>query len=220
MYKTKCSRCGCEVTADKLYCPQCGAENVVVDISIPYDKLSDEVTLSLNMLDNMVGIESVKKELHDIVEFVKMDSIRTRMMGYPSRFPRKYMFVGNPSTGRTTVARLLASILHGLGVLPKDKMITAWSRSLVAGDVEKCRAKVRNTFDSARGGVLFIDDIHLLDNVNDNAVAATIDELMRQLPLYDDMLCIVSGTPSEMKHLCEVYPTLRSYFDRELIFER
>lgn len=220
MNKIKCNRCGCELTTDILYCPQCGAENTAIDISIPYEEVSNEVTLSLNMLDNMVGIESVKKEIHDIVDFVKMDSIRTRMMGYPSRFPHKYIFVGNPSTGRTTVARLLASILHGLGVLPKDNMITAWSRSLVAGDVEKCRAKMRNTFDSARGGVLFIDDIHLLDNVNDMTVAATIDELMCQLPLHNDMLCIVSGTPSEMKHLCEVYPTLRSYFDRELIFER
>lgn len=181
---------------------------------------NEEVNRCIAMLDQMEGLEKVKKEIHEIIEFVKMDCVRTQMLGYPSRFPRKYLFVGNPCTGRTTVARLLADILYSLGVMPEHKMITVWSKALVGNSIEKCQSKVLNAITSAKGGVLFIDDIHLLHN-DDPFSQATIEALITLLQEYqDDLLCIVAGTPAEIEELCMARPQFRLRFDKELIFER
>ena len=173
------------------------------------------------MLNQMEGLDKVKKEIGEIVEFVKMDCVRTQMLGYPSRFPRKYLFVGNPCSGRTTVARILTDILYALGVMPERKMIAVWSKALLGGSIEKCQSKVRNAIENALGGVLYIDDIHLLHSNKDSLTQATVEALIDQLHKHqDDLLCIVAGTPAEIDDMCKAHPQFRLQFDKELIFER
>ncbi|MBQ6939325.1 MAG: AAA family ATPase [Muribaculaceae bacterium] len=221
MNTLKCAKCGNALKADDRFCSQCGTECRIVDIDFSIPGNNEEVSRCMAMLDSMEGLNSVKEEIHEIVKFVKMDSVRTQMMGYPSRFPRKYLFIGNPCTGRTTVARLMADILHALGVMPEHKMIAVWSKALVGGTAEKCRSKVRNAVESALGGVLFIDDIHLLNDNNDELAQATTSELISIMQEHqDDLLCIVAGTPAEIEVLCKSHPNFRSQFDRVLVFER
>ena len=221
MKTLKCAKCGNTLSANDRFCSQCGTECRLVDIDFTPSCDNEEVNRCLAMLDSMEGLTSVKKEIHSIVSFVKMDCVRAQMLGYPSRFPRKYLFVGNPCTGRTTVARLLADILHALGVMPDHKMIAVWSKALVGNTVEKCQSKVRNAVESALGGVLFIDDIHLLNDNKNEMARATAIELTTILQKHqDDLLCIVAGTPIEIDELCVAHPQFRSGFDRELVFER
>lgn len=221
MNTLKCAKCGNTLKADDRFCSHCGTECRIVDIDFSMPDSNEEASRCLAMLDSMEGLKSVKEEIHAIVDFVKMDRVRTQMMGYPSRFPRKYLFIGNPCTGRTTVARLMADILHALGVMPDHKMIAVWSKALMGSTTDKCRSKVRNAVESALGGVLFIDDIHLLNDNNNELAQATTHELISVLQEYqDDLLCIVAGTPVEIEALCQSHPNFRSQFDRILVFER
>lgn len=221
MNTLKCAKCGNILKADDRFCSHCGTECRIVDIDFSMPDSNEEASRCLAMLDSMEGLKSVKEEIHEIVDFVKMDRVRTQMMGYPSRFPRKYLFIGNPCTGRTTVARLMADILHALGVMPDHKMIAVWSKALMGSTTDKCRSKVRNAVESALGGVLFIDDIHLLNDNNNELAQATTHELISVLQEYqDDLLCIVAGTPVEIEALCQSHPNFRSQFDRILVFER
>ena len=217
----KCTKCGNILADTDRFCSQCGTARHTVEIDFSINREEGELLRCLAMLDRMEGLDAVKKEVHEIVDFVKMDCVRTQMLGYPSRFPRKYLFVGNPCTGRTTVARLLADIFYELGVMPEHKMIAVWSKALVSSSEEKCRSKVRNAVNSALGGVLFIDDIHLLHSCNDALIDATIEELITLLQQHqDDLLCIVAGTPIEIEQLCKAHPQFKQRFDRELVFER
>lgn len=219
---TRCTQCGAHMQVTDRFCSQCGSKRDIEVTNAMSDATHEisEVERSLAMLDNMEGLEDVKREVKDIVEFVKKDRVRTEMMGYPSRFPRKYIFIGHPCTGRTTVARLLANILNDLGVMPEYKMIAVWSKALVGNNVGESAEKVRNAVNSAMGGVLFIDDIHLLDD-EDTMVKETVMELIEQFNTHrDDLVCIIAGTPVEMNTLFKKYPQLRMRFDRQLIFER
>ena len=221
MNTLKCAKCGNYLKADDRFCSQCGTECRIVDIDFSMPDSNEEASRCLAMLDSMEGLKSVKEEIHEIVKFVKMDCVRTQMMGYPSRFPRKDLFIGNPCTGRTTVARLLADILHALGVMPDHKMIAVWSKALIGNTAEKCQSKVRNAVENAIGGVLFIDDIHLLNDNKNEMAQATAKELTTILQKHqDDLLCIVAGTPVEIEELCAAHPKFRESFDRELVFER
>ena len=221
MNTLKCARCGNTLSVNDRFCSQCGTECRIVDIDFTPSCNSDEVSRCLAMLDSLEGLTAVKKEIHAIVDFVKMDCVRAQMLGYPSRFPRKYLFIGNPCTGRTTVARLLSDILHALGVMPDHKMIAVWSKALIGNTIEKCQSKVQNAIESAIGGVLFIDDIHLLNDSKNEMAQVTAKELTTMLQRHqEDLLCIVAGTPVEIEELCAAHPKFRESFDRELIFER
>lgn len=221
MKMPKCARCGNTLSVNDRFCSQCGTECRIVDIDFSMPDNNEEASRCLAMLDSMEGLKSVKEEIHEIVKFVKMDCVRTQMMGYPSRFPRKYLFIGNPCTGRTTVARLLADILHALGVMPDHKMIAVWSKALIGNTIEKCQSKVQNAIENAIGGVLFIDDIHLLNDSKNEMAQVTAKELTTMLQRHqEDLLCIVAGTPVEIEELCAAHPKFRESFDRELVFER
>lgn len=221
MTTLKCAKCGNALNTDDRFCSKCGTECRIVDIDISLPCNSEEVARCIAMLDSMEGLETVKQEIHEIVKFVKMDCVRTQMLGYPSRFPRKYLFIGNPCTGRTTVARIMADILYALGVMGNHKMIAVWSKALMGATIEKCQAKVRNAVDSALGGVLFIDDIHLLNDDKSKLAQATIDALVTMMQIHqDDLVCIVAGTPAEIETMSQSHPNFSERFDRVLTFER
>lgn len=218
---TKCQNCGADLLITDRFCSQCGTKHEIIKPTTPCDENEVMVARSLAMLDSMEGLEAVKNEIKEVVEFVKKDKVRSEMMGYPTRFPHKYLFIGNPCTGRTTVARLLANILHELGVMPDYKMIAVWSKALIGNNPGQSTAKVRNAVESAIGGVLFIDDAHLFNQPDDVMVQEAVYTLINELANHrDDLVCIAAGTPVEMKQMLTEYPKLHERFDRELIFER
>lgn len=217
---TKCHSCAADLQITDRFCSQCGTKHEI-KVAPQATETDTVVARSLAMLDSMEGLDSVKSEIKEMVDFVRKDRVRSEMMGYPTRFPHKYLFIGNPCTGRTTVARLLANILHELGVMPDYKMIAVWSKALVGNNPGQSAAKVRNAVESAVGGVLFIDDVHLFNEPDDVMVQETVYTLISELANHrDDLVCIAAGTPVEMEEMLAAYPKLRERFDRELKFER
>ena len=146
----------------------------------------------LKKFDGMVGLESVKKEVTSLAAFLTLQIKR----GDTNTFQGKhYVFTGNPGTGKTTVARIMADVFKTLGILSRGQLIEADRSKLVAGYSGQTAIKTNQLIDSAMGGVLFIDEAYTLkSNDQDSFGNEAIDTLLKRLE--DDrgkFICIVAG---------------------------
>ena len=132
------------------------------------------------------------------------------------------VFMGNPGTGKTTVARLLAKIYHAVGVLSKGQLVEVDRSGLVAGFVGQTALKTQEAVDKALGGVLFIDEAYALanqDNANDFGREA-IEVLLKGMEDHrDDLIVIVAGYTDLMGDFIHANPGLESRFNKYFYFE-
>ena len=132
------------------------------------------------------------------------------------------VFMGNPGTGKTTVARLLARIYHAVGVLSKGQLVEVDRSGLVAGFVGQTALKTQEAIDKALGGVLFIDEAYALanqDNANDFGREA-IEVLLKGMEDHrDDLIVIVAGYTDLMANFIHANPGLESRFNKYFYFE-
>ena len=186
---------------------------------VPYEApKSVNVGDCLKKLDGLVGLGGVKKEISNLTAFLNLQIRR----GETNTFQGKhYVFTGNPGTGKTTVARIMADIFKTLGVVARGQLVEADRAKLVAGYSGQTAIKTNQLVDQALGGVLFIDEAYTLKSSDgDTFGAEAIDTLLKRLE--DDrgkFICIVAGYTDQMHDFIDTNPGLKSRFTQTIHFD-
>ncbi|GAP98089.1 AAA family ATPase [Leptolyngbya sp. NIES-2104] len=176
---------------------------------------------ALSELNDLIGLENIKEEVKTLANFLKVQKIRVDRGLAKTSVSLHAVFCGPPGTGKTTVARLMSRIFHGLEFLNKGHLIETDRSGMVAGYVGQTAKKVDDLVDSALDGVLFIDEAYALvpgESGRDFGQEA-IDVLLKRMEDYRDRLVvIVAGYTDEMATFIESNPGLESRFNRYFYF--
>lgn len=180
-----------------------------------------ETESPFNKLNQLIGLAAAKMEIKEISDFAKVQKER-KARGLPvSEVSYHLVFMGNPGTGKTTVARLVAQIYKELGILSKGHLIEATAKDLVAGYVGQTAIKTGELIEKALGGVLFIDEAYaLLDKSGQGYAQEAIDTLLKEMEDHrGDFAVIVAGYDDLMQHFIESNPGLKSRFNKFIHFD-
>lgn len=171
-------------------------------------------------LDGLVGLDSVKTEVRLVTNLLRVQQLRAERNLPTSPQSRHLIFTGNPGTGKTTVARLLAAIYRSLGVVSKGQLVETDRSGLVSGFVGQTALKVVEAADRADGGVLLIDEAYALarGGANDFGREA-IDTIVKVIEdRRDSLVVIAAGYPDEMADFIAANPGLASRFPKTIPF--
>ena len=176
----------------------------------------------MNELNQLVGLTQVKEEVRRLVIYQKIQAKR-KESGF--KVPKRTLhmaFMGNPGTGKTTVARIVGRMYYQLGLLSKGHFTEVSRTDLIAGYQGQTALKVKNVIEKSKGGVLFIDEAYSITE-NDNTDSygrECLTELTKALEdSRDDLIVIVAGYTEPMNHFFESNPGLRSRFNYFINFE-
>jgi AAA+ superfamily predicted ATPase len=171
-------------------------------------------------LKSLIGLSSVKTEIETLTNFMKIQQQR-QSKGLKTSQPSYHcVFTGNPGTGKTTVARIVAEIYKELGILKKGHLVETDRSGLVAEYVGQTAVKTNKTIDTALDGVLFIDEAYSLISTseNDYGKEAIATLLKRMEDNRDRLVVILAGYTNEMQNFIDSNPGLQSRFNRYIEF--
>ncbi len=194
------------------------AELIEPEAKSPAERLAD----AMEELDRLIGLEEVKERVRSLSNFLRLQREREQA-GFPAMPISLHMsFVGNPGTGKTTVARIVGQILGAMGVLKSGHLVETDRSGLVAEFAGQTGVKTNKLCDSAKDGVLFIDEAYsLVDQSGDDAFGReAIQTLLKRME--DDrehMVVILAGYPDEMDQMIRTNPGLSSRINHRLKFD-
>lgn len=176
---------------------------------------------SLKQLDELVGLEKVKQQVRDLIDYNKIQRLRMNAGLKKSDKTLHMAFLGNPGTAKTTVARIIGRMYKAIGLLSKGHFIEVSRTDLIAEYQGQTAVKVKRLINRARGGVLFIDEAYSITE-NDSADSygrECLTELTKALEDYrEDLVVIVAGYTDLMEKFFESNPGLKSRFNTFISF--
>ncbi len=202
-----------EITDDELF--------TIEACDIPYESPKKvDIKECMRQLDELVGLDGVKKTIRELADTIMVEQERASMEGRQPRYPMThYLFLGNPGTGKTTVARIMGDIFYSLGLLPSNKLVEVKPSDMIIGYIGQTAAQTRKVINRGLGGVLFIDEAYGLHDGGYGTKDAT-PELLTMLNDYKGrMVCIAAGYPREITQWLSTNAGLPRRFETHIVFE-
>merc|ERR1719261_1253583 len=183
-----------------------------------------EIQAALSKLDKVVGLQGVKRFIRSLHAQLRTEAERrdAGLVVSGGAGNLHMIFSGNPGTGKTTVARIVAELLSAMGLLRKGHMVEADRATLVAGYSGQTALKTKQVVDQAMGGVLFIDEAYALvsEDGKDSFGKEALDTLIKMIEdRRQDLVVILAGYPDEMERLVSTNPGVKSRFPTHVLFE-
>ncbi|MCR5101349.1 MAG: AAA family ATPase [Butyrivibrio sp.] len=170
-------------------------------------------------LNELIGLDNIKDDVKELVSFVKVQKMRADMGKKTVPISLHLVFNGNPGTGKTTIARILAKLYKEIGVLSKGQLVEVDRSGLVAGYVGQTATKTQEKIQEAMGGVLFIDEAYTLAKEGSDYGQEAIDTILKAMEDHrDDFIVIVAGYTEPMEKFISSNPGLKSRFNKYIEF--